>query len=130
MSTDAFLSRYPVRASLSLVQGDSWDRLLEFQSLKDQSIIDTEGWYCLLQIRDKAGALIYEASTANGRVTTGLQGEEPDQYNGLVISIPALDTASMTDWGVGKWQLDAGPNVTRSRTWFGGDAWLIPDTAF
>jgi len=127
MSTE-FLPRFPIKRSLSLVKGDAWGRAIAIQT--PDGLHDTTGWVALLQIRHReTGAVLVEASTANGLITVGIQGTAPHQYN-LKVDIPKVVTASLTDWGVGDWQLEAGPDSTRTVTYFGGDAWLTPDVAF
>jgi len=128
MSTTAFLPDFPIRASLALVKGDPYHRGLALISAA--GIIDTTGWWALFQIRHPdTNAVLVEASTANGRIIVGIQGTAPNQID-LEIDIPALVTSALTDWGVGSWQLQAGPDASSATTYFGGDAWLTPDVAF
>jgi hypothetical protein len=71
-------------------------------------IHDTTGWDVLLQVRKEPTAespVLMEASTANGRVTVGIQGTAPYQAN-VVIKVAASVTAGLADWGEGGYDLN------------------------
>lgn len=123
----AFLPTFPIRADLALVKGDPYSKALGLRTAA--GLIDTAGWWGLLQIRDAEGLLITESSTANGRITVGIQGTVPNQWN-VLIEVPALVTSTLTDWEIGDWQLQLGPASSSAITYFGGKSWLTPDIAF
>lgn len=123
----AFLPTFPIRADLALVKGDPYSKALGLRTAA--GLVDTVGWWGLLQVRNAAGVLVAESSTANGRITVGIQGTAPNQWN-VLIEIPAMVTAALTDWGVGDWQLQLGPASSSAITYFGGKSWLTPDIAF
>lgn len=123
-----FLPTFPIRADLALVKGDPYSKALGLNTAS--GLIDTAGWWGLLQIRHPdTDAVLVEASTANGRITVGIQGTAPHQWN-VLIDIPSLVTAALVDWGVGDWQLQLGPLSSSATTYFGGKCWLVPDEAF
>jgi hypothetical protein len=123
----AFLPTFPIRADLALVKGDAYAKAIGL--ITAAGLVNTAGWYGLLQVWDPDGVLIAESSTANGRITVGIQGTAPNQWN-VLVEVPAIVTAALTDWGIGEWQVQLGPASTSAVTYFGGKAWLIPDRAF
>lgn len=62
---------------------------------------DTTGWEVYLQVRPepmRSSPVILEASTANGRIITGIQGTGADEVN-IDIKIPHTDTAALEYFG-------------------------------
>jgi hypothetical protein len=70
-------------------------------------IHDTADWTVLMQVRKEPtvdSPVLVEASTANGRIVTGIDGTAPHQSN-IVIKIPASVTKTLEDWGEGGYDL-------------------------
>lgn len=83
--------------------------LLIYRDANGNAVVhDTADWDVLFQVRKEPRAdspVIVEASTANGRVVTGIQGTGADQVN-VYLKIPASVTALLTDWGEGGYDLN------------------------
>jgi hypothetical protein len=122
-----FLLTFPIRAELQLMRGDAYVRALGLRTAA--GLVDTAGWYGLLQVRDAAGTVKLEASTANSRIVMGIQGTAPNQWN-LLINIPKAVMTAVPDLTGCEWQLEAGPASASSVTYFGGPVTLTPDKAF
>lgn len=64
-------------------------------------VVDTAGWIVVMQVREEpypAGPVIVEASTANGRIVTGINGDPGEEVN-IDIKIPSSITAGITHTG-------------------------------
>lgn len=64
-------------------------------------VIDTSDWDVVMQVRaepSQGSPVLLEASTANGRIVTGITGTAPDQIN-IAIKIPASVTAALEWFG-------------------------------
>lgn len=73
----------------------------------DAVVVDTSGWSVVMQIRKEPAIdspVILEATTANGRIVTGIQGEPDDPVN-IDIKIPKSVTASLTYFGCAGYDL-------------------------
>lgn len=67
----------------------------------DVEIIDTEDWEMVMQVRQlpsQDSDVLLEASTDNGRIVTGIQGEAGEEVN-VDIKIPADVTAALEFFG-------------------------------
>lgn len=65
----------------------------EEDELGNRVVVDTTGWVVTMQVRKEATAsspVLVEASTANGRIVVGIQGDPGEEVN-IDIKIP--DTA-------------------------------------
>lgn len=91
-------------------------------------VIDTAGWEAVLQVRpepDQGSPVLLEASTANGRIVTGIQGSGEDQVN-LDVKIPHTETTALTYFGdAGYDLLVVYPSGDRD-FYLGGPAILLP----
>ena len=70
-------------------------------------VVDTAGWEAVLQVRPLPGPdgpILLNASTANGRILTGIQGDPGEQVN-IDIKIPAVDTADLAYFGCAGYDL-------------------------
>ena len=70
-------------------------------------VIDTSGWVVAMQVReepDPTSPVICEASTANGRVVVGINGDPGEEVN-IDITIPHTVTAAIAHEGTAGWDL-------------------------
>lgn len=75
--------------------------LIERDENGDAHVIDTDGWDAVLQVRREPRRdepVLLEASTFNGRILTGIQGDG-DQLVNIDIKLQAYDTAGLEYFG-------------------------------
>src|SRR5690348_14984125 len=79
----------------------------------DGTVLDCTGYRAIAEVRATySGPVLLEASTTtrpdgttgNGRITTGLFGTAPNQWN-IQMTIDHGATLALTDWGTGIWTL-------------------------
>lgn len=74
--------------------------------LDDGTLLDTAGYTARAKVRATyAGPVLLDLSTANGRLTVGIQGTVPNQWN-LQLTVDHGTTAALTDWGLGVWDCE------------------------
>lgn len=110
------IARWPVRYDLVIPQGATFwipFRLI----LEDGSLLDTGSFWAEAWIKANydSPSPIIKLDILNGGIEVGFRGVAPNLYN-LAILITSAQTAAMTDWGVGVWDLetiDSFGNTTR-----------------
>lgn len=76
-------------------------RVFERDELGNAVTVDTTGWIVKLQVRKEpksSNPVLLEASTANGRIVVGIQGDPGEEVN-IDIKVPKSVTAGLTDFG-------------------------------
>lgn len=96
------MSRPPVRHDIVIEQGTYWS--MELMCYDDAgALVDTAGWNARMHVRatvESGGVVFPELNATNGRITLGIQGTAPDQYN-VLITILHGDTDGAVNWGLG-----------------------------
>lgn len=110
MSERQFPLRWDLTGDDAIIQGADWARYraLEYRDPADGLIKlwDTTGFTARMTIRATYdGPVLLTATTANGRLSVGIQGTAPYQYN-LGITLPNSVTTALADWGFGVWDLE------------------------
>ena len=73
---------------------------------EDGTHLTMDGWTGVLQVRDEpGGALVYEGSTADGRLVVGLQDDGQGNTWNVLIDIPAPDTDALPAGYVGRYEV-------------------------
>lgn len=93
-----------VRYDIEIEQGVTFIRKLQW---KDEAgdIVDLTGYTARAVIRETYdSSAILTMTTENGRITLGEVTEGSYTYN-ILIEIDSADTAALTDWGKGVWDL-------------------------
>jgi len=109
MSDILIVDQLPAWEPLVIKQGDDFALTYLLQSydpvLGEYVTLSTAGYTAKMKVRpDYDQPAVLECTTANGRLTVGLQGTAPYQYN-LLLSIAKATTAALTDWGEGIYDL-------------------------
>lgn len=83
------------------------------------------GWSARAYVRKSYdGLVILNNNTGNGRITLGLQGTPPDDYN-VEVNVSASVTDTLSDWGMGVWDLEIEDPFGNVYTWIRGNAYLL-----
>jgi hypothetical protein len=103
----------------AITQGADWSRYMALYYIHPttgvETLWNTTGFTGRMTVRASYDAPVsLTATTANGRLVTGLQG--PNNAFCLSIQLSNSYTASLVDWGLGVWDLelvDTSGTVTR-----------------
>jgi len=106
----AEIPRFPIRRPLTIIQGDDFSRYLglKYYDPADETLklLNTSGYTARMTVRASYDTpALVTATNANGRITVGIQGTAPYQWN-LTIAIPNAVTSALTDWGMGVYDLE------------------------
>lgn len=75
--------------------------IIERDELGDAVVVDTTGWQMEMNVRKEpkqTNPVLMEASTANGRIVVGINGDPGAQVN-VDIKVPKSVTAGIADFG-------------------------------
>ncbi|MDQ3540784.1 MAG: hypothetical protein M3440_08865 [Chloroflexota bacterium] len=102
--------RWDLTGEDAIIQGADWRRYAALTYIDPadglEKLWNTTGFTGRMQIRAGLdGALISTFLTGTGRLTVGIQGTAPDQYN-VGIVLPNSVTVALTDWGLGVYDLE------------------------
>lgn len=81
--------------------------IIERDENGDAVVVDTAGWVVKLQVREDpetTSPVIAEASTANGRIVVGINGDPGEEVN-IDITIPRVATALISYEGTAGYDL-------------------------
>ena len=99
------IPRLPGGKDIVIKQNADWSMaltIIERDELGNAVVVDTTGWVVKLQVRKEpktSSPVLLEASTANGRIVVGIQGDPGDEVN-IDIKVPKSVTALLSDFGV------------------------------
>ncbi len=94
----------------AIIQGADWRRYRALSYIDpadgNEKLWNTTDFTGSMTIRATYdGPVLLSATTANGRLTVGVQGTAPNQYN-VGIVLPSSVTTALTDWGLGVYDLE------------------------
>lgn len=103
---------FPIRVDLTgedaIVQGADWYRFFLLDYSDDGVTFHTwpdDTYTGVMTVRaDYDSPVIFEATTANGRLELGEQGTAPNLYT-IAIMLPHSLTSTLEPWGRGVWDL-------------------------
>lgn len=75
--------------------------IIERDETNTAIVIDTTGWQVEMNVRKEpkqTNPVLLEASTANGRIVVGINGDPGEEVN-IDINVPASATAAISDFG-------------------------------
>ena len=81
--------------------------IVQRESDGSTSVVDTEDWEAVLQVRaepTQTSDVLLEASTDNGRIVMGIQGDPGEEIN-IDIKVPAEITAALEWFGCAGYDL-------------------------
>lgn len=118
----------PKQHDIEIKQNATWSLQLCLFERDTGDVVDTEDWEAVLQVRAEPSQdsdVLLEASTANGRIVTGIQGDEGAEVN-VDIKIPAGDTAALEWFGCAGYDLLLIYPSTDQEYYLQGQALLVP----
>lgn len=115
----------PIRINETCYRGDAWTRA--YQPVEHDGLTptatptDMTGWTGRMQVRDKVDGTVYlEASSANGRITTGPQDNGQGTSWNLLVFFSATDTRSLPAGFVGLYDIELTRPDGTVATWYHG----------
>lgn len=98
------------RMDLTIWQGDDFALNLGLKyfdaTTSSMQLLNTTGYTARMKVRATYdGPVLLDLSTTNGRITVGIQGTAPKQWN-VGLAIPNSVTAALVDWGIGLYDLE------------------------
>lgn len=103
------MPRKPARLDLTIWQGEDFALNLGARYFDETTatmqLLNTAGYTARMKVRATYdGPVLLDLSTTNGRITVGIQGSAPKQWN-VGLAVANGITGALTDWGSGVYDL-------------------------
>lgn len=118
-------STLPIRVDFTCYRGDDWTRM--FEPITTAGAVDMTGWTGRMQIRaEEDDTVLLEASSTNGRVTTGPQDNGQGTTWQLMVHLTDTDTATLPTIQA-RYDIELTRDDGKVATWYHGYFLIEPD---